>query len=155
MVARHRTPILTGGSSSRSRNRRTSAPSNARLLEPPPTRRRHGPRQNPNITKHPTYNSGTFHRPTRNTIKTVPSLLRRDLADIVVRPCFPFRVLLRGVPEQNPLGLGGRSLTPESSEGGFLLLMTTVVVLVFADFVLSCRVGEDCAVGIWQAKEPF
>ena len=33
--------------------------------------------------------------------------------------------------------------------------MTTVVVLVFADFVLRFRVGENCAVGIWRAKEPF
>ena len=59
MVARHRTPILTCSSNSK---RRTSAPCNARLLEPLPTRRRHRLRQNPNITNRPTYNPGILHR---------------------------------------------------------------------------------------------
>lgn len=40
------------------------------------------------------------HTPRRNIIKTVPSPLRRDLADIVVRPCLQFRFTLRGGPGQ-------------------------------------------------------
>jgi hypothetical protein len=56
-MAGHRASILNCSGSNIGRNRRTSSPSNARLLELPPTRRRH------------------------------PS-------------AFPFRLLLRGGPEQ-------------------------------------------------------
>jgi len=31
-----------------------------------------------------------------------------------------------------------------------------VVVLIFADFVLCCRAGGDCAIGSWRGpKNPF
>ena len=34
--------------------------------------------------------------------------------------------------------------------------MTMLVVVVFVDFVLRCRVGAGCAVGSWQGpKNPF
>ena len=170
MVAGYRTPILTCSSSSRRRKWRTASPSNVHFLELPPTRRKHRPRRSPNLplmssAKHHrhrprpwTYNLGILHHPTqphtprRNTIKTVPPPSRHDPADIVVHPRFPFFFFdccFAGVTLTWTVLENDRRLPSafESSEGRFLLLTTTTVMVVFIEFVLRCHVGEDCAVG--------
>ena len=81
----------------------------------------------PSLPRPRIYNPGILHRPTaipsptsrKSTIKILPPPLGRDLADIVVRPCFQFRFLLRGRPEQcmRALGFGGIVLNTQVVRG--------------------------------------